>query len=679
MAPELLIIDDDVRLLKALVELLQVSSIDATVETASSAEAALALIAEHDYDAIVSDIRMPHMDGFSLMEKIHERRSDIPILLMTGQGDHDLGVRALNAGAYAFIPKPIDTDIFLAWLTRAIQVRTLSRDVQEKTGRLERQTEVLEQAVQERTAHLQAALGALKTAEHGNRHLAALVESSEDAIISKSLTGLIQTWNRGAERLYGYTAEDVIGRHISLLIPADRQIEEADILARILRGERVPPFETVRVRKDGSFVHISLTVSPIVDEGGHVIGASKIARDITERKRIEQTLHELRRHNELILESAGDGIYGIDSRGRSTFVNPAAARLLGWTPDELRGASMHRILHHSHPDGTPYPAEECPIYAALQDGHVHASDSEVFWKRDGTSIPVDYVSTPIWDEGSIQGAVVVFKDITERKGTEQHIRRLLTEAEARERQLVEKQAQLVQAAKLASIGELTTGIAHEINNPLNNIALFVGNAIDRLGSSRTYDAIVSNLKKAEVQVRRAETIINHLRAFGRLSSPHKQPVSLNEVIQSAVSFVSEALRGRNISAQLDLSPAELIVDGNEVQLEQVFVNLLTNARDALENADRKTISITSRKAGTLIEVVFIDTGAGIPADLIPRIFDPFFTTKPSGQGTGLGLSISYGILKEHHGDIEVESRLGEGTTFLIRLPIGAEADRSTAS
>jgi PAS domain S-box-containing protein len=249
MAPELLIIDDDVRLLRALVELLQVSSIDATVETASSAEAALALITEHDYDAIVSDIRMPHMDGFSLMEKIHERWLDIPILLMTGQGDHDLGVRALNAGAYAFIPKPIDTDIFLAWLTRAIQVRRLSRDVQEKTGRLERQTEVLEQAVQERTAHLQTALGALKTAEHGNRHLAALVESSEDAIISKSLTGLIQTWNRGAERLYGYMAGDVIGRHISLLIPADRQIEEADILARILRGERIPPFETVRVKK----------------------------------------------------------------------------------------------------------------------------------------------------------------------------------------------------------------------------------------------------------------------------------------------------------------------------------------------------------------------------------------------------------------------------------------------
>ena len=667
--PELLVIDDDVRLLRALGELLRSSSIGAAVSTASSAEAALALVNEHDYDAIVSDIRMPRMDGLTLMGKIHERRPDTPILLMTGQGDHGLGVQALNAGAYAFIPKPIDTDIFLAWLSRAIHVRALSRDVQEKTRRLQRHTEILEQAVQERTAHLQAALEALKTAQHGNRHLAALVESSEDAIISTSPTGVIQTWNQGAEHLYGYTARDVIGRHISLLIPADRQVEEAEILARILQGERVPPFETVRLKKDGSPVQISLTVSPIVDESGQVIGASKIARDITERKRVEQTLHELRRHNELILESAGDGIYGIDRQGHSTFVNPAAARLLGWTAEELRGASMHEVLHHSYPDGTPYPAHECPIYAALRDGHVHAVDSEVFWRKDGTKIPVDYVSTPIWDEESIQGAVVVFKDITERKRTEEHIRRLLSEAEARERQLVEKQAQLVQAAKLASIGELATGIAHEINNPLNNIALFVGNAIDRLAPTGTHEAIVSNLRKAEGQVRRAETIITHLRSFGRLSSPHREPISINDVIQSAVSFVAEVLRGRSISVQLDLSPEDPVVPGNRTQLEQVFVNLLTNARDALEDTERKAVSITTRTDGTIVEVAFSDTGSGIPAELLPRIFDPFFTTKPSGHGTGLGLSISYGILKEHHGEIQVESRVGEGTTFIIHLPI----------
>jgi PAS domain S-box-containing protein len=674
MTPKVLVIDDDVRLLRALSELLRLSSIGAKVSTASSAGAALALINDHDYDAIVSDIRMPHMDGLTLMGKIHERRPNTPILLMTGQGDHGLGVQALNAGAYAFIPKPIDTDIFFAWLTRAIHVRALSRDVQEKAQRLERHTEALEQAVQERTAHLQAALAALTAAQHGSRHLAALVESSEDAIISTSPTGLIQTWNRGAEHLYGYMAGDVIGRHISLLIPSDRQAEEADIVARTLRGERIPPFETVRVKKDGSPVQISLTVSPILDEGGHVIGSSKIARDITERKRVEQTLHELRRHNELILESAGDGIYGIDRQGHSTFVNPAAARLLGWTVDELRGASMHEMLHHSHPDGTPYPAHECPIYAALRDGRVHAADSEIFWRKDGTKLPVDYVSTPIWDEGHIQGAVVVFKDITERKRTEEHIRTLLSEAEARERQLVEKQAQLVQAAKLASIGELATGIAHEINNPLNNITLFVGNAIDRLDQMGTHGAIVSNLRKAEDQVRRAEAIINHLRTFGRLSSPHREPVSINGVIQSAVSFVAEVLRVRSISVQLDLSPEDPIVPGNRIQLEQVFVNLLTNARDALENAERKTILISTRMAGTMVKVIFGDTGSGISSELLPRIFDPFFTTKPSGRGTGLGLSISYGILKEHHGEIEVDSRIGEGTTFIIGLPIDSPHD-----
>jgi PAS domain S-box-containing protein len=356
MAARVLLIDDDPRLLLALSELVISEMPEVSCMIARSAEAAITLIEEHDYDAIVSDIRMPHIDGLTLMGWIHEHRPDTPILLMTAEQDRNLGLRALKEGAYAFLPKPIDTQIFLAWLTRAMHVRALSRDVQQKTERLERQTHALEQAVQERTAHLEATLAALNEAEHGNRYLAALVGSSEDAIISNSPSGVFQTWNHGAEQLYGYTAAEVIGQHISLLIPVDRQAEEELIRQRIVLGERVPQFETVRVRKDGSLIPISLAMSPIVDENGQVTGVSKIARDITERKR-----------------------------------------------------------------------------------------------------------------------------------TEEHIRSLLHEAEARECQLVEKQAQLVQAAKLASIGELTTGIAHELNNPLNNISLLVGNAIDQLAPPGTYD------------------------------------------------------------------------------------------------------------------------------------------------------------------------------------------------
>lgn len=538
MAARVLLIDDDPRLLLALCELIASEMPDVSSMIARSAEAAMTLIAEHDYDVIVSDIRMPHMDGLTLMGWIHERRPDTPILLMTAQDDHQLGLRALKEGAYAFLPKPVDTQIFLAWLTRAMHVRRLSRDVQETTSRLERQTQVLEQAVRERTAHLEAAVAALKEAEHENRHLAALVESSVDAIISNSPSGMIQTWNQGAEQLYGYTGEEVIGRHISLLIPADRQAEEEHIRQRILKGERVPPFETVRGRKDGSLVLVSLTVSPIVDEQGQVIGTSKIARDITERKR-----------------------------------------------------------------------------------------------------------------------------------TEEHIRSLLHEAEAREHQLMEKQAQLVQAGKLASIGELTTGIAHELNNPLNNISLFVGNVIDQLASNGTHDGAVSSLNEVQAQVQRAATIINHLRTFGRASSQRMEPVSMNQVIQSPVSFVRESLRVRNITVHLDLSPEQPMVLGNRIRLEQVLVNLLTNAGDALQHADTKEIWISSRVQTATIEVVFRDTGCGIPPDVLPRVFDPFFTTKPSGEGTGLGLSISYGIVKEHHGDIALESSPGKGTMFVIQFPL----------
>ena len=536
MAARVLLIDDDQALLLALNALVASEMPDVSTMV-GSAETAMTLIEEHDYDAIVSDIRMPHIDGLTLMGKIHERRPDTPILLMTAEHDRDVGLRSLKEGAYAFVAKPIDTQIFLAWLTRAMHVRALSRDVQHKTERLERQTHLLEQAVRERTAHLEATVAALNEAEDSNRHLAALVGSSEDAIMSNSVTGIIQTWNQGAEQLYGYMAVEIIGEHISLLIPADRQVEEEHIRQRIVLGERVAQFETMRMRKDGSLVPISLAMSPIVDENGQVAGVSKIARDITERKR-----------------------------------------------------------------------------------------------------------------------------------TEEHIRFLLHEAEARECQLRDKQAQLIQAAKLASIGELTTGIAHELNNPLNNISLLVANAIDQLGPLGTHDRLVSSLNLAQGQVHRAAAIINHLRTFGRASFEGIEPISINDVIQSSLSFVREALRVHDITVQLDLSPQGASILGNRIRLEQVFLNLLTNASHALQDADTKEVWISSRVQSSTVEIVFRDTGCGIPPDVLPRIFDPFFTTKPSGEGTGLGLSINYGIVKEHHGQIEVESFPGKGTKFVLQFP-----------
>ncbi|HEV8639463.1 MAG TPA: ATP-binding protein [Methylomirabilota bacterium] len=238
-----------------------------------------------------------------------------------------------------------------------------------------------------------------------------------------------------------------------------------------------------------------------------------------------------------------------------------------------------------------------------------------------------------------------------------------------EQELRDKQEQLVQAAKLATLGELTTGVAHELNNPLNNIGLFVGNATDLIELGvLDGERIVRELRNAMRQVGKATEIISHLRTFGRVASVSRQPVSITQVIERALSLMQEQLRLRDIEVALDLGPAPAVVIGNAIQLEQVFINLLTNARDAMADSPHKLVRVSARVGEGLVDLTFSDTGPGIPEGLEQRIFDPFFTTKEVGRGTGLGLSITYGIIKDHGGTIAVANRPGEGATFLIELP-----------
>lgn len=235
-----------------------------------------------------------------------------------------------------------------------------------------------------------------------------------------------------------------------------------------------------------------------------------------------------------------------------------------------------------------------------------------------------------------------------------------------------KQEQLIQASKLASIGQLATGVAHELNNPLNNIGLFIGNILDsiRIGNGDP-QAFVHSLQQAQGQVRKAAVIINHLRTFGRMSPPVRQLVSINHVLRQAHALLQAEFRTQVIEVTFDLAEEEPEVLGDAIQLEQVFLNLLTNARDALHQAATKRIVVLSTKKGETVEVVIRDNGTGIPPEIQSRIFDPFFTTKDVGKGTGLGLSISYGIINEHQGEIIVKSDPGQGATFIITLPLVA--------
>jgi PAS domain S-box-containing protein len=278
-------------------------------------------------------------------------------------------------------------------------------------------------------------------AEGVSQRLVAIVESSSDAIVSKDLTGVILTWNRGAERIFGYRAEEVIGKPITILIPPDRLDEEPGILARIQRGELVDHFETIRRRKDGRLIDISLTISPVRNAEGKVVGASKIARDITERKEVEAKLHDSERQLKELLAAIPAAIYTTDVHGKITYFNEAAVALAGRTP--TLGSDKWCVTWKLYrPDGTPLPHDECPMAVALKEGRPIRNAEAVAERPDGTRVPFIPYPTPLRDaKGNVVGAINMLVDVSERKQAETQQRVLFNELNHR----VKNNMQLLQS------------------------------------------------------------------------------------------------------------------------------------------------------------------------------------------------------------------------------------------
>jgi diguanylate cyclase (GGDEF)-like protein/PAS domain S-box-containing protein len=250
-----------------------------------------------------------------------------------------------------------------------------------------------------------------------------VLDAAFDAIVTITSEGIVRWFNRGAERIFGYRAEEVIGQPITLLMPERyRDLCVAGLHRYLRTGEaRVVggTIELVGLRSDGSEFPIEMSLGETHQDGERLF--TGIIRDITERKRFEEAHERLSRQHEMVLEAAGEGIFGLDPHGNVTFVNPAASDMTGWSTQDLLGRPMHNLVHHTKPDGTPYPSEECPIYAAFTTGTTHCRDDEVFWRKDGTSFPVEYTSTPIFEDGKVAGAVVTFRDITERKALKEQL------------------------------------------------------------------------------------------------------------------------------------------------------------------------------------------------------------------------------------------------------------------
>ena len=412
--------------------------------------------------------------------------------------------------------------------------------------------------------------------------------------------------------------------------------------------------------------------SKVEQRTGQLLKANKVLKqEMVERNHAEEHLRNSEEKYRTILESMEEGYYEFDVSGNLKFFNDAFYKIVGYSREKLIGTNYRKFTD---------ARDAGKVFRAFNNVYVsHKPSKEFEWqiiREDGAKRHLEAsVSLVKSAEGLPGGFQGVIRDVTDRILAEESLKKAYQD-------LKQAQSQLVQSGKLASIGELAAGVAHELNQPLMVIR---GNAqlVKRYISKGNFeiDDMLKQMEPIERNTKRMMNIINHLRTFSRQSQAEHYALDVNQVIEESFLMVGEQLRLRNIEIKKTLDPQLPKIKGDTNQLEQVFLNLITNARDAItekydngkpENGNANSIEIISMLSETddnHIEILFKDSGNGIKKANLGSIFDPFYTTKEVGKGTGLGLSISYGIISEHNGQIEIAETGPEGTTFNVKLPI----------
>lgn len=386
------------------------------------------------------------------------------------------------------------------------------------------------------------------------------------------------------------------------------------------------------------------------------------AREI-ERQQSEEAIQQLCLQNQLILNAAGEGILGLDDHGKVIFMNPAAAEITGYEASELLGEDLHQRIHHSMPDGTAYPRDLCPMCETLIKGTARRIRDEVLWHKDGTSFPSAYSTTPIFKNGKLSGAVITFRNISERKRLEEEKDQM--------------KLQMFQSQKMESIGMLAGGVAHDFNNMLSVIICRVEMELDQLAST---NPLYSNLQDIHNAAKRSADLTKQLLAFARKQTISPKVLDLNDAVSNILNMLKRLI-GEDINLTWIPGPNLWPIVLDPTQIDQIMANLAVNARDAIGGVGAITIETTnvvidetysqnhmSFPAGSFALLTVSDNGKGMDKATLSHIFEPFFTTKEMGKGTGLGLSTVYGIVKQNNGFIYVYSEPGQGTAFKIYLP-----------
>ncbi|WP_411782514.1 PAS domain S-box protein [Bradyrhizobium sp. UFLA01-814] len=477
------------------------------------------------------------------------------------------------------------------------------------------------------------------------------------AICMLAPDGRVINWNKGAERITGYPAKAILGKHFSIFYPAEDRASGVPAKAlQMARKEKHSAAEGWCLRKDASQFYAAVVIDPI-HEKRKLVGYVMVIRDIAEGHQAREDLEASESQFRLLVSNVTDyALYMLTPAGIVANWNAGGERIKGYSPGEIIGQSFSRFYTPAD-QAAGKPARALKI--AEETGHYEEEGWRV--RKDGSFFWASVVIDPIRDsDGSLVGFAKITRDISERRDAQQKLEQV--------------QRQLAESQKMDALGQLTGGVAHDFNNLL----MIISGNLHRIKREVTSERSKLALSAIETASERAASLTRQLLTFARRQSVNPQTINVTERITAVREVLTSALGGAiklNMEIRADLWP--IFVDPTE--FETALINLVVNARDAMAGGGTLTIAACNVPEAAQVVVSVTDTGEGIPDDVMNRVFDPFFTTKPVGKGTGLGLSQVHGFAHQADGRVEITSALGKGTTVSIYLPRGTAAAKCTAT
>ncbi|MBP6870418.1 MAG: PAS domain S-box protein [Bacteroidales bacterium] len=659
---KILAIDDHPDNLLILKAMIRDAFPNAVTMTALSGRSGIELAVMEDPDIVLLDVVMPEMDGFEVCKKLKSdnRTREIPVVFITAQkGDKENRIRAMEVGADAFLAKPVDENELIAQIRAMVRIKQANIERRTEKERLARLVE--EQTVEQRRTYI-ATLNLLEDLNRENEarkknemalksseaSLADIFQTVTEGIAYTTLTGEVLSVNSSLVRILGIPAERIIGKNILVvareLLNFNNLRQVAPILKKIITGK---PVGTFQVEYQEKILEITASINK---QSSRMTG---VIRDITQRKRDEEALVRSEKRFRSLVENAFDGIYLTNGK-YFYFVNEKYCEITGYSEQELTSPGFDFKVTLT--DESQKLIQERNRLRSQNKTIADTYEMSILAK-DGT-LKIVEVSTVNLGHSKELNVMGIVRDITERKNME---------------------TQAIQSERLSALGEMSAGMAHEINQPLNTLSILFDNLMleAKTNGSVSIEYLQKKSEKIFDNIVRMRNLIDHVRDFSRSQDGYILNLfHINNSIRNALTMVSEQFRIRGIELILQLDDTLPQIKGNIYKFEQVMLNLISNARDAV--MDKKSlagkdysmsVSIKTSHDRQNIYVVVEDNGVGIKKDIIDKIMQPFFTTKDPGKGTGLGLSISYGIIKELDGKIELASEPMKWTRVTVTIPI----------